>query len=194
MKTPDHDFLHERGRAMEDAFFAQRDRQLLDRLRLRLSAQEAEELLQSATGVSEKIALKELSDLSAPEFLAVLGLYPLVAIAWCDRRMEANERGAVVAAARDMGLSPASPSHELLEKWLEQPPAPQAMQLWTAYVQAVCKTLQPQTIQALRNSVMTRARKVAEAAGGFLGLGHRVSEQEQACLDQLARAFDEPAA
>jgi hypothetical protein len=36
--------------------------------------------------------------------------------------------------------------------------------------------------------MIARARGVAEAAGGFLGLG-RISDAEQAILDELTEAF-----
>ncbi len=44
-------------------------------------------------------------------------------------------------------------------------------------------------VQALRADLLGRARRVAEAAGGFLGLGRRVSAAEQAVLERLAAAF-----
>jgi hypothetical protein len=50
--------------------------------------------------------------------------------------------------------------------------------------------LDPQARQRLRDEVMGRARAVAEAAGGFLGLGRKVSAAEEAVLRELAQAFD----
>jgi hypothetical protein len=49
----------------------------------------------------------------------------------------------------------------------------------------------PSERQPLRDAVLRQAREVAEAAGGFLGLGSKVSASEQAVLDDLARAFGE---
>jgi len=41
----------------------------------------------------------------------------------------------------------------------------------------------------MRERVLGRARSVAEAAGGFLGLGSKVSEAEEQVLDELDLAL-----
>jgi hypothetical protein len=46
-----------------------------------------------------------------------------------------------------------------------------------------------QAKQALKQDLLGRARVVAEAAGGFLGLGTRISSAEQAVLTELEQAF-----
>jgi hypothetical protein len=175
---------------LEDAFFAERDRQLVEALRKRLSASEAEQLLAAATGVSDQIAVRELAGLSTPNVLAVLGIFPLVEIAWCDGQVSPEERRAVLAAAADMGVPVNSPSHQLLDRWLEQRPAEGALPLWTDYVHALCGTLEPALVDKLRDGVIGRAKKVARAAGGYLGLGNTVSAAEQTCLTRLASAFE----
>ncbi len=192
MKHPEHDSLHDRGRALEEAFFAERDQHLLETLRKRLTAEEAKQVLQSATGVADQIVLKELSDIQAPQFLAVLGLFPLVEVAWCDGFVEDKERQAIQAAAVDMGVEPGSSSSAFLERWLETRPKEDAINLWTDYVRAVCATLQPATVEKLKEGVMGRAKTVAAAAGGVLGFGSKISEAERRCLERLAQAFERP--
>lgn len=190
-KIPEYDSLHQRGRAMEAAFFAQRDQKLLEALRRRLTTEEAEELLEAATGVTDKITIGELSQLSTANFLAVMGIFPLVAVAWCDRDLAENERHVVLAAARDMGIPAHSPAHQLLERWLETPPAENAMELWSDYTRAICATMHAETVQKLKTHILGRARKVALAAGGILGLGlgDKISDAEEACLKELERSF-----
>ncbi len=56
-------------------------------------------------------------------------------------------------------------------------------------VSALSASMDPSERNALRDSVMGKARMVAEAAGGFLGLGNKVSAEEQAVLDELAGVF-----
>ena len=43
---------------------------------------------------------------------------------------------------------------------------------------------------ALKGEVLGRARRVAEVAGGFLGLGNKVSLEEQKILEVLSKAFE----
>jgi len=190
MKLPEYDSIQDRGRALEEAFFAERDQELLETLRRRLTAEEARNVLAAATGVKDEIAIKELADLPVGQFLAVLGIFPLVEVAWCDRQLTASERKVILSAATEMGVPVDSPSHQLLDRWLQERPAEGAAGLWRDYVRAVCATLKPDTVAKLKDSVMGRARKVANAAGGVLGLGRKVSAAEQRCLDELAKAFE----
>jgi hypothetical protein len=193
MKPPEYDSIHQRGRALEEAFFAERDRQLLETLRRNLSSNEAKEVLASATGVLDEIAIPELAGVAAPQFLAILGIYPMVAVAWCDHKLSPEERRAILAAAHEMGVTEGSTSHQLLARWLESQPPDNVMKLWSDYVQSVCATLDPKTVAKLKSSVIGRATKVAAAAGGVLGLGNKISAAEQQCLDRLAEAFVPPA-
>jgi hypothetical protein len=131
--------------------------------------------------------------LPVPHFLAVLGIFPLVEVAWCDGSISPEERRAVLDAAADLGVAKDSPTHQLLDRWLEHRPAENAVDLWADYTRAICATLDPGMVAKVKDGVMGRAKKIAMAAGGILGFGNRISPVEQDCLDDLAKAF-EPAA
>jgi hypothetical protein len=45
--------------------------------------------------------------------------------------------------------------------------------------------------RALKLDIVRRARAVAEATGGFLGIGRRVSAEEEAVLRELETAFSQ---
>jgi hypothetical protein len=47
----------------------------------------------------------------------------------------------------------------------------------------------PEAKQAFRSDLLNRARNVAEAAGGFLGLGRKTSDAEEGVLKQLNDAL-----
>ncbi len=189
MSYPELDSIHKRGRVLEEAFFAERDRELLESLRRKMTSEEAKQVLASATGVVDEIEIPELKGLSLPQFLAVLGIFPLVEVAWCDRHISAEERQAILAAAAELGVVVDSPSYRLLDRWLESRPSDDAISLWTDYVRAVCATLEPKTIATLKKSVMGRAQQIAQAAGGIFGMGNKISPEERACLERLALAF-----
>jgi hypothetical protein len=189
MNTPPNDLIHKRGRALEEAFFAERDWRLLETLRRKLSVEEAQKLLTAATGVVDEIAIPELSGIAAPQFLAILGIFPMVEVAWCDKEVSPDERKAVLAAAHEMGVERESTCHKLLDRWLESRPAEGVSRLWSDYVRAVCAALEPATVATLKRGVIGRAEKIAAAAGGFLGMGNKVSVAERECMDRLAQAF-----
>jgi hypothetical protein len=135
--------------------------------------------------VLEQLAAVDLSS----ETLAALSLVPLVEVAWADGRLDAKERSALLAAAERAGLSKDSASYQLLEEWFRERPSPKLLAAWKAYVAALSQTLNIRAQDALKQDLLGRARLVAEAAGGFLGLGKRISSAEQAVLTELEQAF-----
>jgi hypothetical protein len=60
---------------------------------------------------------------------------------------------------------------------------------WSSYVKGLCERLDEAGRSALKTEILGRAEAVAEAAGGFLGLGSKISKEEQEALDRLERAF-----
>jgi hypothetical protein len=192
MNIPPNDSIHKCGRALEEAFFAERDWQLLETLRRKLSVEEAQKVLTAATGVVDEIAIPELSGIAAPQFLAILGIFPMVEVAWCDKEVSPDERKAILAAAHEMGVERESTCHKLLDRWLGSRPAEGVSALWSDYVRAVCAALEPATVATLKRGVIGRAEKIAAAAGGFLGMGNKISAAERECMDRLAQAFVAP--
>ena len=77
---------------------------------------------------------------------------------------------------------------KLLEGWLHDPPGPELLEAWKHYVQAVCANFGSAGVSEFRQEIMDRARKVAAAAGGILGV-HAISGAEQKLLDELDAAF-----
>ena len=123
------------------------------------------------------------------ETLAALSLVPLVEVAWADASLDAKEQSAILAAAEQSGLSKNSASYQLLEEWFRQRPSPKLLETWKAYVAILSSTLNDQAKHTLKQDILGRTRMVAEAAGGFLGLGKRISSAEQTVLTELDQAF-----
>ena len=46
-----------------------------------------------------------------------------------------------------------------------------------------------QRFQSAREEILCAAQKVAEASGGILGLGSKVSKSERQVLDEMKQAF-----
>ena len=135
--------------------------------------------------------LGQLVDLDvSSETLAALSLVPLIAVAWADGSLDAKERQAVLAAAEQLGLETKHPGYQLLERWLKQKPDKKLLAAWKGYAATLSQTLSEAAKEALKEELLGRGRAVAEAAGGLLGFGNKVSKSEQAVLDDLERAFD----
>ena len=90
---------------------------------------------------------------------------------------------------RDQGCDASSPACQLVENWLAEQTRPELRAAWKQYVAELCPLLDDQAKSKLRDDVLGRARAVAEAAGGILGLGNKISDAEQSTLDDLAASF-----
>lgn len=185
------ELLDDRRKALEEIFFKKQEAIARERVRLREEEQQARGALREATGIRDEEVLAHLAGLGIrAETLAALTLIPLVEVAWADGRMQAKEVEAVLSGAEATGVAKDSPSHELLRIWLEDRPAPDLVDAWKRFIAALCAELDGQECQRLRENVIGRAREVAAAAGGFLGLGSKISAEEEAVLTALGRAFE----
>ena len=183
--------LDDRRKALEEGFFAKQDEQLLERIRERQVRGERLELLREVSGLTDETLLERLEALGIEaETLAALTMYPLVAVAWADGVLEASEREAVLRGAEQAGLAGDRAAARLLQDWLDAPPPPELLAAWHDYAKAICTELSVDERAQLRDQLIGRAHAVADAAGGFLGLGNRVSKEEAALLDELKSAFD----
>jgi len=182
--------LADREQALEDLFFAKENHRLVEALRAEREAESKRDALAAMTGLKDEALLTKLVELDLrPETWAALALVPLVEVAWANGEVEDKERTAVLSAAEANGVLRGSASFGLLESWLEQRPAAGYLEAWGASIVDVCVELDATQRGNMQREVLARARRVAEAAGGFLGLGPKVSVEEQRVLDEIAKAF-----
>jgi hypothetical protein len=99
------------------------------------------------------------------------------------------ERHAVVAAAHALGVPPDSPGLHQLEPWLAEPASDALLALWRRTAAALAEALSVEERLRLRDGVLGSARRVAEAAGGLLGVAS-VSRREEAVLAAFGGAFE----
>lgn len=182
--------LRARGKALEEAFFRREEERLREIQQLRRDEASAAHALAEASGIEDEAILRRLASLGVrAETLAALTLIPLVEVAWADDRMEDREREAVLSGAESSGIAAGSPSHGLLELWLDDRPPPDLFAVWRDFIAALCAQLSPEERLHLRDNLVGRAQRVAEAAGGLLGLRDPVSKLEKAVLDDLTGLF-----
>ncbi len=182
--------LKHRGKTLEDAFFAKQDKRLREELAQKREAEMAKAALIQASGIQDDEVLDSLYDMGiTAETLTAFSMVPMVAVAWADKEIDKAERKAILKAAHAQGISEGGTSYQLLEGWLEKMPEQSLYENWRHYAQALCETMNPAAREKLKSGIMNRARVVAEASGGFLGLGNKVSKVEAEVLAGLEKAL-----
>ena len=102
-----------------------------------------------------------------------------------DRR--AGAAGILERAAKS-GIALGSTDYALLQSRLERRPEPKLLPAWIHMVEGLCEHMTPEQVRALRVDLIGRARTIASASGGFLGVG-KVSATEADMIQQLESAF-----
>jgi hypothetical protein len=181
--------LRKSGKALEDSFFAKENEKVLARLREESARKQKRELLAEALGLGDEKVLDHLVDLDlSPEAIVAFSLVPLVEVAWADGQIQRKERDAILRAAEERGIAPDSVNHELLENWLRARPDPRLLEAWRHYTTGLLNELDSAERSLMRERLLGNARRIAESAGGFLGLGS-ISEAEKAMLGELESTF-----
>lgn len=121
--------------------------------------------------------------------LVMLTLYPLVAVAWADGRVDERERKIVLDAAERAGISRGGLNFRLLESWLLEAPDPGLMDLWKKYARAVAEAMGPDWENQLAGQILSLCERVALATGGFLALD-KISSSEYAVLRDLRASLE----
>jgi tellurite resistance protein len=182
--------LDDYGRKLIDALFHEQDQKLLQAFRERLEETDRRAQLAHICGFDDEALLNHLLELDVtPEAVAALAVVPLVAVAWADRTVQAEEREAILKSARECGIPPKDERYPILEHWLTEHPGSEVLEAWKHYTAALCRQLNPKEIEELKHDLLDRARDVAQAAGGVLGLGGKISAKERAVLAELEQAF-----
>lgn len=183
------DGLSKRAAVLEMSFVLEKERELREKLHQKWQRDEDLQRLETATQITDQAVLNELIDCGVrADSLHVLMLVPLVHVAWANGFVERSERLAILQAAAQEGVKPEANGYELLSEWLKNRPSPTLLKTWKDYIAAIRRFVGAETFNTLQKSTISRARNVAEAAGGILGLSS-VSRAEEAAIQELNAAF-----
>ncbi len=180
--------LIDRSRTLEDEFFFKEDQKLIQRMREIKKMEETAVTLSQVSGIRNETILKKLVELGvSASTLAAAALIPLVEVAWADGTVDEKERTAILQAAEHGGAGEVPRS--LVDEWLRKKPEPKLFKAWMVYMEGLCGELSQAQINALKVEITGNARMVAEASGGVLGTGFRISAKEEAVLKKIDGAF-----
>jgi hypothetical protein len=182
--------LKAKAKALEDSFFAKENERILQELRAVKALEKKKMEFQEYLNIENEEILEALVELEVePETLIAFSLVPLVEVAWADGQIQPKERDAIIKAAIERGVEEGSPTCDLLRNWLQTKPDPKLLEVWKGYIDALKDSLGERSRAHLKSGTMGRARAIAEAAGGFLGVAS-ISAAEKKMLEELEWSFD----
>ena len=185
----DEHLLKKQAKELEETFFAKENERLLRELRAKAKLDEKRKALQAVVKVRDPVIIEHLLELGVgPESILAVALVPLAAVSWADGRLDDKERKAILNAASERGIKPGTANYTMLEAWLKEKPSQKLMDAWKKYTRAIWEQLTKEEQILMRVNIVGKAREVAEAAGGLLGVGS-ISPKEDALLKDLEKVL-----
>lgn len=175
---------------LETEYFHKKDADLVGKLKKVFDRKLDREELRKATGIKSDEVLDRLLAVNAKgELLLAFRLYPLVEIAWADRKVDKREAQAVIDAAIKLGVPPKSAALAAIQEWITRGPTEDGRSAWYMFARELQKTLTRDELHKFRDELVAGAKAVAGASGGILGVAFEISNKEQKVLDSIARAL-----
>jgi uncharacterized tellurite resistance protein B-like protein len=178
--------LGDEARRKEEAWIRARERELLEKARKEEERKAWRARLAASVGLADPAYSDDLEEHGfTPETVPLLFVAPLFMVAWSDGEVSEKERAKILEVALERGLDPKSPAWARLEGWIAARPGPgffeHAFRLLLRMLDA-----SPEAKPSRAKSIVARCLEIAEASGGFLGLGSKVSPEEKTVLERIA--------
>lgn len=172
-----------------EQFFFKENKKLEEKYRAMQQMKKTKEALAAVSGIDDDLVLEKFIALDLrPETLASISMVPLIEIAWADGNLDPKEKDAILNAVGKFGWTPDSLNYELLNQWLKKKPTASLLTAWKHYVDALCHKMTNEEVAHFKKEIMAHVTAIAEAAGGFLGIG-KISAEERNMISQLENAF-----
>jgi hypothetical protein len=179
-----------RGKVLEEAFFYKVDRELIEMLSKRLQREEKIRLLANATGIGEQKHFKTLAD-SGCELSTLHSLWvPLIFVAWADGNAEKMEKEAIVGILVSKGISQETMSRVIAHDWFRKKPPDELWEIWAQFSAATSASLTSSSHKEVSDEIVRLCRLVADASGGFMGLG-KISKTETQAIDRVIHTLQQ---
>ena len=182
----DRDAFAERGRSLEEEYFHRKEREIIEKMRVRAAADEQRRRLGQETGVANDDVLHDLQDLGyTPETVMLLHLVPLIQIAWAEGGVTQKERDLIVKAARSRGITAGSPADQQLDLWLAQRPSSELFEKTLRAIRTILEAQPDDARAASEKDLLSLASAIATASGGIVGF-RAVSDEERQILAHIS--------
>lgn len=182
----DRDAFAERGRSLEEEYFHRKEREVIDKMRVRAAAEEQRRLLGEKAGVADEDVLRDLQDLGyTPETVMMLYLVPVIQTAWAEGGISEKERALIVKAARSRGITEGTPCDQQLNMWLSKRPSDEMFEKTLRAIRTILQAQTADTRDASEKDLLSLATAIASASGGIVGF-RSVSDEERQILSHIS--------
>ena len=182
----DRDAFAERGRSLEEEYFHRKERELIEKMRVRAAGEEQRRRLGQETGVGDDDVLRDLQELGyTPETVMLLHLVPLIQTAWAEGGVTQKERDLIVKAARSRGITAGSPADQQLDLWLAQRPSGELFEKTLRAIRTILQAQPEDARAASEKDLLSLASAIATASGGIVGF-RAVSDEERQILAHIS--------
>jgi tellurite resistance protein len=177
------------SRPEEDYFLAAEARlrqELLEKAERSAAAEQHKREIAGSLGTHDEALIERIHALGLEgEIAGVLHLLPLVQVAWADGNVSASERKTIMGAVEARGIKPGSPSATFMASLLETKPSDTLLNEILSVLKDLlaAKGLKPE-------SVLDACSDVAQASGGLLGFGDKMSQEEREALDRIGASLN----
>lgn len=180
------DIFAEREHGIEEEYFLRKERELIEKMHLKLADESLREQMEEATGIHDEEVIEALQELGyTPETVQLLHLVPLIQVAWASGDVSAEERELIMQLAYTRGVQPESKAQAQLNDWLTQAPPPGLFENTLRAIRIFVAALPADQQADARQDLLNYSMRIAEASGGFLGFGS-VSNAERKTLERIA--------
>ncbi len=174
---------------MVELKFAQCELASIQELRQTICREQNLQRLREITGVTEEVLLDRLLEAGFHEKnIFALTWLPIALTAWASDGVSNDESEAARLVNLCSVLTGNPESAELFQHWLTVKPSEKLSRLWEDYVRCRIASGSDPTHEQTGQAILFMASKVAQASGGFMGLG-QISVAERQVLDRIRAAY-----
>jgi hypothetical protein len=171
---------------LEEEYFHRKEKEVIEKMRLRAAAEEQRQRLGQETGVADSEVLRDLQELGyTPETVMLLHLVPLIQTAWAEGGVSEKERDLIVKAARSRGINAGSPADQQLDLWLARRPSDELFEKTLRAIRTILQAQPADARSASEKDLLSLATAIAGASGGIVGF-RSVSDEERQILAHIS--------
>lgn len=171
---------------MESKYFTAEQEVRRDEIRERLGKVtkklDEQQAIARTLGTDDKSLVERIQSLGfTGDSARVFDILPLILVSWADGTVQRKERATILAILESRDIKPGSEASLFIETLLELPPSDSFMKVALELLRDLAKAKGD-----MGGSVVDMCVRVADASGGLLGVGSRVSAEERELIQSIA--------